>query len=120
MRSFREFIVDIAKKPPILFPLVALFHILWLLMAVWSCHNEPFPSFPWLDVLWLTAYSVFWIAACDMRKWGALGYIFLMMIDTLLFLAIRNGKLPVEYKSSMLFVDALFSIPLLYYYKRFR
>jgi len=50
MRSFKETINDIIRKPPMLFPLVALFHVLWLLFTIWDDRNEPFPGIVWLEV----------------------------------------------------------------------
>ena len=120
MRSFKEFIVDIAKKPPILFPLVGLFHLFWLLWTIWSDHNEPFPGIVWLQVLWLAAFTFFWIGTCDLRKWGALGYIILTIVDTSVYLAVRNNMLSEMYISNIFLIDGLFSVFLLYYYKQFK
>ncbi len=41
----KVFLTDIIKKPPILFPLVGLFHILLLLWTIWGDHHEPFPRY---------------------------------------------------------------------------
>jgi len=120
MRNFREFVVDIVKKPPVLFPLVGLFHVLWLAGTIWADRNIHFPDIAWLEVLWLVGYTSCWIAACDFRKWGATGYILLTLLNTSLYFAIRNGKAPIDYMSNMFLIDGLFSIFLLVYYKRFR
>jgi hypothetical protein len=119
VRTFKGFLSDIIKKPPLLFPLVGLFHVLWLLWTIWDDRHEPFPDMAWLQLLWLAAYTFFWLAVCDLRKWGLYGYIFLAVVNTLLFLAARKGAIRVDYTSNMLWVDLLFGIFLLYYYKMF-
>jgi len=119
LRSSKEFITDIVRKPPMLFPLVALFHVLWFLWTLWDDRTAPFPAIEWLQVLWMAGYALFWIAACDMRKWGALGYIVLTIVDAALYLAIRNGHISVLYMSNMFLLDGLFSVFLLFYYKKF-
>lgn len=120
MRTSKEFLSDIIRKPPMLFPLVGLFHILWLLWTIWDDRHVPFPGIEWLQVLWIMAYTFFWLAACDMRKWGAFGYIVLTILDTSLYLAARNHKVSELYMSNLFLIDGLFSFFLLFYYKRFR
>ncbi len=113
-------IVDLVKKPPMLFPLVGLFHVVLTLYIIWSDHYLPFPGIEWLGALWLLAYTVFWIAACDLRRWGALGYICLTIVDAAVYLAIYNHKLNQIYESPMLVIAALFSVFLLFYFKKFK
>jgi hypothetical protein len=120
LRSFKQFATDIVRNPPMLFPLVGVFHIFWLLLTVWSDRHEPFPGIVWLEVLWMAGYTIFWIAVCDLRKWGANGYIFLTLLNASLYLAIRSGKLSRDYLSNMFLLDGLFSVFLVFYYKRFR
>jgi len=119
MRSFREFVIDIVKKPPVLFPLVGLFHVLLLARTIWDDRHVPVTDIAWVEVLWMTAYTMFWLAACDMRKWGALAYMLLTATDACVYLAVRNHLLPIDAISNMFLIDALFSVFLLYYYKRF-
>src|SRR4051812_28888626 len=90
MRSFRELVIDVVKRPPILFPLVGLAHILWLLWTIWNDRYVPFGGIEWLQVLWLLGYTVCWLAASDMRKWGALGYMLLTLLNIILFLTVKN------------------------------
>jgi hypothetical protein len=119
MRSAKQFLSDIIKKPPMLFPLVGLFHVLWLLWVLWGAHDEPFPNIVWLQVLWMTVYTFLWLAICDLRKWALYCYVFLAVLNTLLFLAARKGMISPDYYSDILWVDLLFSIFLLYYFKKF-
>ena len=120
MRNFKEFFSDIITKPLILFPLVGLAHILWLLWIVWGNRHAPLNGIEWLQVLWMLGYTTFWIAACDYRKWGALGYIALMMLNAILFLSIKNINDRELYMSPIFLVDGIFSFILLFFYKRFR
>ena len=119
MRSIKIFVTDIFKKPPLLFPLVAMFHVLLLIWLLWSDIGVHFPDPAWVEVLWMIGYTVFWLAACDLRKWGALGYIILTLLDAAIYLGVRNGKIPIDYLSNMFLLDGLFSFFLIFYYKRF-
>ena len=120
MRSFKELTVDLVRKPPMLFPLVALFHILMLLYIIWDDHEVPFSFLLWVQVFWMAAYTLFWLAACDLRKWGALGYFALTLISAAVYFAARNNKIDHYYVSNIFLIDGLFSFFLLFYYKKFR
>jgi hypothetical protein len=119
MRSIKEFTIDIVRKPPILFPLVGLFHILWLLWVIWSDHTSTIEVFS-LQVAWMIAYTFFWIAVCDFRKWGAIGYFALTLLNTMLYLAGRNYKVYDQFTSNIVLIDALFCFFIFIYYKRLR
>ncbi len=118
MRNIKQFVSDIITKPPLLFPLVGLFHIIWFIGTIWDDRHVQFPDIAWLEVLWIAGYAFFWLAASDLRKWGALGYILLTLLNICVYFAIANGKLPVDYMSNMFLLDGLFSVFLLVYYKR--
>jgi hypothetical protein len=120
LRSLKEFIVDLVRKPPILFPLVGLFHILWLFWTIWDDRFLAFPGIEWLQVLWMIGYTVCWLAVCDLRKWGALGYIALTVLNVALHFAVKNGKVSELYMSNLFLVDGIFSLFLVFYYKLFR
>lgn len=119
MRNLKTFTADLLRKPPQMFPIVGLFHILWLGYLIWSDRTEPFPNIVWLGVLWMLGYTIFWLAACDLKKWGALGYMLLTLLNTILYFARLNGKLDTDYMSDISLIDALFSFFLLFYFKRF-
>lgn len=102
-----------------MFPMVAIFHVLWLGYLIWDDRHEPFPDVAWLQAAWMIGYTVFWIAACDLRKWGALGYILVTLIDTGVYFGAWNHKISAEYVSNIFLIDGLFSFFLLFYYKRF-
>jgi len=123
MRSFKEFIRDITVKPLIIFPMVGLAHIVGLAWVVWDNRTAPLNGLEWLQALWMLGYTVFWIAACDYRKWGALGYIALTATDVALLFFLKSGDDKLLYTSLLtqaMFVNAVFCFFLLLFYKRFR
>ncbi len=118
MRNLGEYLRDVFRKPPMVFPLVGLFHIFGLVWVIWSDRKVPFPDVVWLQVLWVAAYTVFWLWACGLKRIGATAYIMLAVVDLIIYLAARN-KLVSETFISLLFpVDVLFSLVLLYYFNR--
>lgn len=118
MRSIKTFARDILKKPPVIFPWVALFHIAMLLFQVWLYHDSPFPSKDWIQPAWMLVYTIAWLFVCDMRKWAALLYIALSMGNLVLYLNTVNTHIS-PYYSPIYLIDMLFSFFLLFYYKRF-
>jgi|ERR1043165_3509750 hypothetical protein len=118
-RGIKGFFIDVARKPPLVMPFVGIAHVLWLLWVLWQCRVSPIGSIEWLQVLWLAAYSISWIAACDLRKWGALSYMVLALINTSLFLLVKNVNDRELYMSNLFILDAIFSFYLLFFYKRF-
>jgi hypothetical protein len=120
LRDLKTFFTDIVKKPPILFPLVGLFHILMLGWVIWDDRFLSFPGIEWLQVLWLVGYTVCWIAICDLRKWGAIGYIALTAVNVALQFAVRSGKVSWIYTSNLELIDVFLCLFLFLYYKLFR
>lgn len=120
MRNAKAFFADLIKKPPILFPLVALFHVLAFAYSLWSVHDVPFPAIDWLQPLWMLCFTACWLAACDLRRWGALGYILFTTINIILRFAVKS---PIEQDvlTNALFpADILFSFFIMFYFRRFR
>ena len=119
MRSLKIFAKDIIKKPPALFLWVALFHIAMLVFQLWLYHDIPFPSTGWLQPAWIMAYTIAWIFVCDMRKWAALLYIGLVVLDLVLFLTLKTEAGRDHYLSAMFIIDVLFGFIILMYYPKF-
>lgn len=117
-RTFKQFLVDVAKKPPVLMPFVAAAHLLWLLFTVRSCISVPL-GIGWLQALWMLGYFVCWLAACDLRRWGAIGYVVLTITNTSIYLLQKNVFQRELYTSSLFLLDALFSFYLIFYFRRF-
>ncbi|MGN6568181.1 MAG: hypothetical protein ACTHJ0_09525 [Flavipsychrobacter sp.] len=116
MRDIKTFVRDLIKKPPQLFPLVALFHIAMLIYTIWNDIGE---SYLWIQILWIVGYTIFWFFICDMRKWAAIGYLSLTVIDLILRFALKSPNDLAIYVSDMFILDVLFSFFVLFYYKRF-
>ena len=119
MRNFKQVITDLIKKPPMLFPFIALAHLLWLVWTIWNNTSVPVGGVEWLQVLWLLVYTICWLAACDLRKWGAIGYMLLTMTNVVIFLTARTVYARDVYMSSIFLIDVMFCFFLLLYYKRF-
>ena len=74
----------------------------------------------WLQVAWMLAYTIFWLGACGLRRWGAWGYLGLTLLNAILFLSLKTVYEKDVYTSSIFLVDGLFSFFILFYYRRFR
>jgi len=117
--SYTKLFTDFIKKPPVYFPLIGLFHIIWLFVAIWDASQTGFNNYSAIQIGWMSGYTFFWLAACDLRKWGLWAYVFLALINTILFF---NLKYMVErslYTSSLRLFDVLFAILLLLHHKFF-
>ncbi len=119
MRSFSAFVKDVARKPPLMMPFVAAAHVVWLLWTIWGVRYLPFGGVEWIQVLWMLGYTITWIAACDLRKWGALTYLLLTLLNVCLFLVLKNINQRELYMSNLFLLDGLFSFYLLFFYKKF-
>jgi len=119
LRNFKELIKDLALKPPIFFPFVGLFHLLWLVWTIWDDRYVHFPGIEWLQVLWLVGYTAFWLVACDLRKWGAAGYFLMTLLDVGLNFAAKRNMVSELYVSNLFLADIIFSLLLLFYYREF-
>ena len=118
MRNLGEYLRDVVRKPPMVLPMVGLFHLFAVVWTIWSDRKVPFPDVVWLQVFWLVAYTAFWLWACGLKKIGAAGYIALTLLDLIIFLGAKNQVISENYISFIFPVDVLFSMALLYYFKR--
>ena len=114
-----DFIKRIIKKPPILFPLVALFHIVLLGKSLWDYHAEPFPSAIWVQPLWMLAYTVSWLFVCDMKKPAALIYIALTTLNLTLRYMLTSSTALSNFTDTLFPADALFTFFVFFYYRQF-
>lgn len=111
------------KTPPVVFPLVGLFHIVWAVVAIVNLMSTGFhsgASYELVQVGWMLGATISWLAACDMHRWGALAYILLTIADVVVYLLEHNGKIGLAHHSNLIFIDGVFSFFLLFFYKRFR
>jgi hypothetical protein len=119
MRNIKTLITDIVRKPPLLMPFVAGAHLLGLFWVVWGLRAVPIGNIEWLQAVWMLAYAICWLAACDLRQWGATGYILLSVINVVLYVFIKNPNNRDLYVSNLFILDVLFSLFLLYSSKKF-
>jgi len=98
-------------------PYVALAHVFWLLWTLWMCITGS-STVLWLQAAWMLAYAIFWIAACDLRRWGAISYILITILNTCIFLVVKNVYTRDIYTSNLFLLDALFSFYLVFFYRR--
>lgn len=120
MRSVKVFVGDIIRKPPVMFPWVALFHLVMLGYLIVLYSGEPLTTAGWLQPLWMLGYTVFWIGVCDLRKWGAYGYLGLTIANLLIYATTKNVLAREIYTSSLFLIDAAFSFFVLLFFRRFR
>lgn len=114
-----NFFKRIIKKPPVLFPLVALFHIGLLLYGLWIYHTEPFPSAIWVQPLLMLCYTISWLFICDMKKWAALVYIGLTSINLILRFQLKSATDLMNFTDTLFPADVLFTFFVMFYYRQF-
>ena len=119
MRSLKTFARDIVKKPPAIFPWVALFHFLMFAYQLWLYSDMPFSSIAWLQPAWMLAYSIAWLFVCDLRKWAAMLYLGLTMLNIAIYMGFISAMKHDMYSSPIYFIDILFSFFILFFYRRF-
>jgi hypothetical protein len=103
------------KKPPVMFPLVALFHIVLLAYNIYDASSEHITSLYWLQPLWMLAYTIAWLFVCDMRRWAAYTYIAITTINMAVHFFVKDEL----YHSSLFLIDAVFAMIVMAYIKRF-
>jgi hypothetical protein len=115
-----SFLKRILRKPPLVFPWILLFHLFILCYTIWSYSEFPFPSEAWIAPLWLLVYTLCWLFVCDLRKWAAIAYLLLTMINMALSFFLKNATDLAVYTPPFLLIYILFSFFILFYFKRFR
>jgi len=108
-------------RPPVVLPLVALAHIVALVYTmVRAMQLGSAATWYWIQPLWLLLYSVCWLGACSLRKWGVYTYVLLTVINSVAHIAIKDIYWKDALTSNLFLVDMLFSFFLMIYIKRFR
>lgn len=108
------------SRPPLALVLIGAAHLVWLFWSIAQVIAQPHLSYSWVQAAWLLLYSAFWLAACSLRKWGVFGYTALVLVDIALLLLVKDTVTRAIYVSNLAVIDAVFSIVLLLYFKRFR
>lgn len=112
----RETFFQRVRQLPVMFPIIAVFHVLLFLYTVGYYLSMDVLTNDKIIVncVTLLLYTLLWIGVCGLSKKAAIGYIVLTAIDLLLFFfqwGVGDSLLP---------FDVLLCVFLLFYYKRFR
>lgn len=113
------FFKRIWQKPPIAFPLIALFHVGLLLYLVYDTIVDPVYSGIMAQPVIMLLYTAAWLFVCDMKKWAALVYIALTTLNLLVRFLVVDPSLLNNYTDTLFPADVLFTFFVMFYYKRF-
>ncbi len=114
-------LIQWVSKPPVVMPLVAMAHVVALVYTlVTAVQLGAGAAWYWLQPLWLLLYTVCWLGACCLRKWGMYTYLLLTIINSVSHIAIKDLYWKDVVSSNLFLVDILFSFFLIIYFKRFR
>ena len=113
-------LVRFFRKPPVLFPLVMLFHAFLLGLHIYYNWQDFSSSLNAIQTAWYVLALFFMLFICDLQRWAALGYIALTIIGLALQFLLTKGNVWHEAGTLTLFpFDLLMTVFLLFYYKRF-
>lgn len=108
------------QKPPIVFPLVALFHVGVLLYLLYDAIADPVYGAVMMQPVLMLLYTVAWLFVCDMKKWAALVYIGLTTMNLLLRFTLVDPSMLNNYTDVLFPADVLFTFFVMFYFKRFQ
>jgi hypothetical protein len=110
---------QITTKPPIIFPLAALFQIIIAAYSIYSFLDIPFGQKDWLFPLSRTIFAILALAICGMRKWVALVYVALSLFSlVMIYWALPDSSLYIFAKGMFPF-NLIISFFLLVQFKKF-
>lgn len=66
----------------------------------------------------MLGYTTFWVAATAMKKWGALGYILITIVNVIIHYSIHDHAQLELYGSTFYLIDIVFCFFLLVYYRK--
>lgn len=118
MRSIKQFITDLIKKPPMIFPFIGGFHLFWLIRTALTMSRLTI-GWDTIQLSWMAAYTICWLAMCDLRKWAAWGYMGLTAIDLGIFFLTKSVYDRDLSTSALLGLNVVFCLFILLYFKRF-
>jgi hypothetical protein len=114
-------LIQWVNRPPMVLPLIALAHVVALVYTlVTALQMGAAASWYWLQPLWLLLYTICWLGACSLRKWGVYTYVLLTVINSVSHIAIKDVYWGGVVSSNLFLVDILFSFFLMIYIKRFK
>lgn len=106
-------------KPPIAFPLVALFHLFLLGRAVYDFSSQPFPDPVWMQVAWHLAYTAAILGIVSMKRWGAWLYLGLTSANLILRFVLKSPDDLSNLTDAAFPVDIFICFLVLFFYRRF-
>ena len=114
-----SFLKRITSKAPILFPLVALFHIFLLVRYIADLWGSPLTTPVVLPGAWFGIAALLAVFICDLRRWANISYIALTILGLLLQYLAPKGSDWQSLGTTLFPFDLLMCVFLLFYYKRF-
>jgi hypothetical protein len=114
--SFKQFFT----KPPILFPLAALFHIIISLSAIVSLYPTPITQIDWARPIGMLIFSLSSITLCSMRKWSAIGYVSISIVSFALIYFSKPDTIGHFLGDSFLPFNLILSFFILLLFKKFK
>ena len=119
MNDTKTTIKDLITKPPVVFPLVALFHFILLGMSLVSMIKAP-AFITELSALWMLGYTIAWLGATAMRKWGAILYILITTADVVTWYSATTASDKTLLTSNLFLISLIFSFFIILYYRKLR
>lgn len=120
----KSVLVRYFTEMPIFFPLIGLFLLAMTIFEGWSFIGDDSVSrIYWFRPVIMFLYFIFWTGTCLARKWGALGFIVLTVVNVSFHL-FGPDIIMKRALGDLLFipipVNLLFSFLLLFFFRRFK
>ena len=113
------FLKRIWEKPPIMFPLVAVGHIVYFLLLSYSHVTDYVGGWLLAQPILLFVYTLAWLFCCDLKRWAALIYIALTSINLALRFWVTDSMALNNFTDVLFPMDVLFSFFLMYFFRNF-
>lgn len=113
-----NFFKRIIQKPPVAFPLVALFHIGLLLYMVYNNVSDPVNGMIWVQPAILLIYTICWLWVCDMKKMAVLAYMGITTVNLVARMVVTDEMMRVYFLDALFPADIIFTIITALYYKK--
>lgn len=109
----------ILQKPPVAFPLIALFHFVYTGYLVYDNITEWVGAAMLVQPLYMLLYAIAWLFICDFRKWAVYAYTGLTMLNLALRYLLVSDVDKAYYTDVIFPADIVFSMLVFIYFKRF-
>ena len=111
---------QLITKPPILFPLAALFHIIISISAIITLYPTPIAQRDWLRPLGMLIFSLLSVFLCTMRKWTAIAYVSFSIISLGIIYFTQRDSPEFIFGNSFFPFNIILSFFVLLLFKRFK